>query len=71
VPGDPRPAQIVPGNRRLVAYLGRHQDQIALVVNHLSRFPQAVELNLRGYQGMTAVEMFGQTPFLAIGTVPT
>ncbi len=35
-------------NRRVVAYVRRLQDDIALVVNNLSRFPQAVELDLSG-----------------------
>ncbi len=33
-------------NRRVVAYIRRLQDDVALVVNNLSRFAQAVELDL-------------------------
>ena len=39
------------GNRRVVAYVRAYQDQIALVVNNLSRFPQPVELDLSRYKG--------------------
>ncbi len=48
------------GNRRVVAYVRRLQDEIALIVNNLSRFPQAVELDLWAYDGMTPIEMAGQ-----------
>jgi maltose alpha-D-glucosyltransferase/alpha-amylase len=57
-------------NRRVVAYLRRHQDEIALIVNNLSRFPQAVELDLAAYRGMIPVEMFGKAPFPAITDRP-
>ena len=50
-------------NRRVVAYVRRLQDEIALVVNNLSRFPQAVELDLSAYSGMTPIEMAGKAPF--------
>jgi maltose alpha-D-glucosyltransferase/alpha-amylase len=58
------------GNRRVVAYVRRLQDEIALVVNNLSRFPQAVELDLRAYRGMIPFEMFGKSPFPVIGDRP-
>ena len=58
------------GNRRVVAYLRRLQDQIALVVNNLSRFPQAVELDLGAYEGMIPVEMAGKSAFPTIGDRP-
>ena len=57
-------------NRRVVAYVRRHQDEIALVVNNLSRFPQAIELDLSIYSGMTPVEMSGKAPFPAISDRP-
>ena len=57
-------------NRRVVAYLRRHQDQIALVVNNLSRFSQPVELDLSSYSGMTPVEMSGKAPFPTISDQP-
>jgi maltose alpha-D-glucosyltransferase / alpha-amylase len=58
------------GNRRVVAYIRRLQDEIALVVNNLSRFPQAVELDLSSYEGMTPVEMAGRAAFPTITARP-
>ena len=57
-------------NHRVVAYVRRLQDEIALVVNNLSRFPQAVELDLGAYEGLTPVEMAGKSPFPTIGDRP-
>jgi maltose alpha-D-glucosyltransferase/alpha-amylase len=61
---------ITSGNRRVVAYVRRHQDTMALVVNNLSRFPQAVEFDLRAYQGMVPVEMAGNSRFPPITARP-
>ena len=57
-------------NRRVVAYVRRLQDQIALVVNNLSRFPQAVELDLGAFEGMIPVEMAGKSAFPTISDRP-
>ena len=63
--------EFVPGgNRRVVAYVRRLQNEIALVVNNLSRSPQAVELDLGAYRGMVPFEMFGKSPFPTIGDRP-
>ncbi|MBV9612185.1 MAG: alpha-glucosidase C-terminal domain-containing protein, partial [Acidobacteriaceae bacterium] len=56
-----------PSNQRVVAYLRRYQDETILVVANLSRFAQAVELDLRRYGGYTPVEMFGRTDFPVVG----
>ena len=42
-------------------------DERILVVANLSRFAQAVELDLAEFQGTVPIEMFGRTPFPAIG----
>jgi maltose alpha-D-glucosyltransferase / alpha-amylase len=57
-------------NRRVVAYVRRLQDDIALVVNNLSRFPQAVELDLGAYAGTTPIEMVGRASFPTISERP-
>ncbi len=57
-------------NRRVVAYIRRHQDEIALIVNNLSRFPQAIQLDLAAYSGMSPVEMSGRAPFPTISDRP-
>lgn len=43
---------------------------IVMCVNNLSRVPQAVELNLRRYEGLTPVELTGRSPFPQIGSQP-
>src|SRR5207245_5120493 len=50
-------------NRRVVAYLREYQDQTILVVNNLSGFAQAAELDLRSLNGKVPVELFGNHPF--------
>ena len=55
-----------PSNQRVLAYFRRYQDETILVVANLSRFAQAVELDLHKYNGHTLVEMFGRTEFPAI-----
>jgi maltose alpha-D-glucosyltransferase/alpha-amylase len=57
-------------NRRVVAYLREYQDQTALVVNNLSAFAQAAELDLRAFEGRTPVEMLGNHDFPRIGERP-
>jgi maltose alpha-D-glucosyltransferase / alpha-amylase len=57
-------------NRRAVAYIRRHQDQIALVVNNLSRKPQPVELDLSDYIGMIPIEMSGNVAFPPVADHP-
>ena len=54
-------------NRRVVAYLREYQDQTALVINNLSGYAQAAELDLKPFAGMVPVEMIGNHPFPAIG----
>jgi maltose alpha-D-glucosyltransferase/alpha-amylase len=55
-----------PSNQRVLAYLRRYQDEIILVVANLSRFAQAVELDLQRFTDYTPVEMFGRTDFPVI-----
>jgi len=57
-------------NRKIVAYIRKFQDQIALVVNNLSRYVQPMQLDLSQYRGLVPVEMVGNTPFPAIGELP-
>jgi maltose alpha-D-glucosyltransferase / alpha-amylase len=61
---------LYPENRRVLAFLRRHEDQRVLVVANLSRFTQAVELDLSAYQGMTPVELFGTTQFPTVSERP-
>ncbi|HVR30675.1 MAG TPA: maltose alpha-D-glucosyltransferase, partial [Thermoanaerobaculia bacterium] len=61
---------LTPSNHRVVAFLRRDADDTVLVVANLSRFVQAVELDLKELRGATPVELFGHTRFPAIGDLP-
>jgi maltose alpha-D-glucosyltransferase/alpha-amylase len=50
-------------NRRVVAYLRIYDNQTVLIVNNLSAFAQAAELDLRPYVGLVPVELLGNHPF--------
>jgi maltose alpha-D-glucosyltransferase/alpha-amylase len=56
-----------PSNQHVLAFFRRYQDETVLVVANLSRFAQAVELDLSKYQGHTPVEVFGRTDFPVVG----
>jgi maltose alpha-D-glucosyltransferase/alpha-amylase len=59
-----------PQNRKVLVYVLRHEQETLLVIANLSRFPQPVQLDLAAFKGRTPVELFGQTPFPAIGELP-
>ncbi|CAN5617198.1 maltose alpha-D-glucosyltransferase [soil metagenome] len=59
-----------PENRKVLAFVRRCEDQSILVVANLSRFAQAVELDLSAYRGAMPVEMFGGVEFPPIGELP-
>jgi maltose alpha-D-glucosyltransferase / alpha-amylase len=59
-----------PENRKVLAFIRRHERQTVLVIANLSRFPQPVELDLSGFQGRVPVELFGRTEFPTIGASP-
>jgi maltose alpha-D-glucosyltransferase/alpha-amylase len=61
---------LLPDNRKVFAFLRRHEDETILVVVNLSRFTQAVELDLSEFIGSTPVELFGSTSFPAVGDLP-
>ncbi|MGH9639034.1 MAG: maltose alpha-D-glucosyltransferase, partial [Bryobacteraceae bacterium] len=56
-----------PTNPRVLAYFRRYQEETILVIANLSRYPQAVQLDLHNFEGHTPVEMFGRTDFPEIG----
>ncbi len=55
-----------PENAKVLAYLLRSESETVLVVANLSRFVQAVELDLRAHAGSVPEEMFGNTAFPAL-----
>jgi maltose alpha-D-glucosyltransferase/alpha-amylase len=59
-----------PENRHVVAFMREYQGERILVIANLSRFVQAAELDLSRFRGSIPVELFGQTPFPAIGDTP-
>ena len=59
-----------PENRKVLCFVRKHGTESILVVANLSRFVQAVELDLSEYRGMAPVEMFGRNEFPQIGDLP-
>jgi maltose alpha-D-glucosyltransferase/alpha-amylase len=61
---------LVPGNRKILGYIRRDEEDVVLCVANLSRTIQPVELDLSAFDGYTPVEMLGQTEFPRIGKQP-
>jgi trehalose synthase len=59
-----------PANAKVLAYLRRHDTETILVVANLSRFSQAVSLDLSAFAGSTARELFSGDAFLEISESP-
>lgn len=59
-----------PGNRKVLAYLRRYEDETILCVANLARSAQPVELDLSAHKGDVPLELMGRTPFPPIGDLP-
>src|SRR5690606_13706951 len=59
-----------PGNRKVLAYLRSYDNETILCAANLSRYAQAVELNLARFDGRVPVEINGKTSFPPIGKLP-
>ncbi len=59
-----------PGNRTILAYLRRYENQTILCVANLKRSAQAVELDLAEFRGRVPVELLGRSSFPPIGELP-
>ncbi len=57
-------------NRKILAYVRRHEDETLLIVANLSRLVQCFELDLTQFRGMVPVELSGGTKFPVIGERP-
>jgi maltose alpha-D-glucosyltransferase / alpha-amylase len=57
-------------NRKVLAYVRRDKDEVILCVANLSRSIQPVELDLSPFQGLSPIEMLGQTEFPRITDRP-
>jgi maltose alpha-D-glucosyltransferase/alpha-amylase len=58
------------GNRKVLAYLRRYEDEVVLCIANLSRFAQPAELDLSAFVEMRPVEMLGYVEFPVIGRRP-
>jgi len=61
---------IEPSNPRIFAHMRRFEDDLVLCVHNVARSAQAVELDLREYEGRYPVELFGRSRFPRIGELP-
>ena len=61
---------LYPRNRKVLAYLRRHEGKTALCVANLSRQAQAAEIDLSQFSGSVPVELTGQSHFPPIGELP-
>jgi maltose alpha-D-glucosyltransferase / alpha-amylase len=61
---------LYPENRKVLAFTRTYNGEHILVVANLSRFVQAVELDLSAFKGMKPIEIFGRSEFPAIGDAP-
>lgn len=59
-----------PENRKILAFIRKHENETILVVANLSSLAQFVELDLSEFDGMTPIELFGRTAFPRIGSLP-
>ncbi len=57
-------------NPSVLSFVREFGDDIVLCVNNLSRFPQAVELDLRSWHGAQPIELTGGSQFPQIGELP-
>ncbi|MBN9620198.1 MAG: alpha-glucosidase C-terminal domain-containing protein, partial [Actinobacteria bacterium] len=63
-------ADIGGSNPSVLSFVRAFGDDIVLCVNNLSRFPQAVELDLRPWEGVEPIELMGGAHFPTIGELP-
>jgi maltose alpha-D-glucosyltransferase/alpha-amylase len=58
------------GNRKVLAYVRRHEHEVILCVANLSRFAQPVALDLSAFEGGRPLEMLGYVEFPVVGRQP-
>jgi maltose alpha-D-glucosyltransferase/alpha-amylase len=59
-----------PDNRKVLAFVREYDDERVLVIANLSRYAQALEIDLSDFKGLRPVEVFGSTPFPPITAEP-
>ncbi len=68
--GRGRFSMLSPGNRKVIAYVREHGDEVILCVANLARSAQPVELDLSRFNGRVPVELLGRTAFPPVGELP-
>jgi maltose alpha-D-glucosyltransferase / alpha-amylase len=59
-----------PENRKVLAYVRRYESEQILCVANLSRFLQAVELDMSKWKGLVPVELFSSNEMPVVGDAP-
>lgn len=59
-----------PKNAKVLCYLREYEGETVLIVANLSRYAQCAEVDLSAFRGQMPIELFGQTKFPPIGTLP-
>jgi maltose alpha-D-glucosyltransferase/alpha-amylase len=59
-----------PANQKVFAFIRQYGEETLLAAHNLSRFAQAVELDLKQFAGRVPVELFGNARFPQIGELP-
>jgi maltose alpha-D-glucosyltransferase/alpha-amylase len=59
-----------PENRKVLAYIRRYESEQILCIANLSRFLQAVELDLSQWKGLVPVELFSGNEMPVVGDAP-
>jgi maltose alpha-D-glucosyltransferase/alpha-amylase len=59
-----------PENRKVLAYVRRYESEQILCIANLSRFLQAVELDLSKWKGLVPVELFSSNEMPIVGDAP-
>ncbi|MCI5081999.1 MAG: maltose alpha-D-glucosyltransferase, partial [Saprospiraceae bacterium] len=54
-------------NSKILAFIRAHEGESILVVSNLSKFSQAVELDLSRFKGIEPVDIFSQNKFFKVG----
>jgi maltose alpha-D-glucosyltransferase/alpha-amylase len=57
-------------NPRIFAHVRRYEEDVVLCVHNVARSAQAVQLDLRAFEGMIPEEMLGHSRFPPIGKLP-
>ncbi|WP_347156754.1 maltose alpha-D-glucosyltransferase [Pontibacter chitinilyticus] len=55
-----------PSNSKVLAFVRQYEEETILVIANLSRFPEAVELDLHDFKGYVPVEVFSKNKFPTI-----